>query len=113
MLVLARAASGKSIVLAQLGVAAAGAPSDGEDSAEQSVLPLKILLVVFASMMRQTTGEGAAAGVVGLLRRYLSEHEKLAPPRVGCLVRSLSRGATLLLLDGLDEATTQTENVLH
>ena len=113
MLVLARAASGKSVVLAQLGVAVAGAPSDGEDSVEQRVLPLKIPLVALASMMRQTTGEGAAAGGVGLLRRYLSEHEKLAPPRVECLARSLSHGAMLLLLDGLDEATMQVESVLQ
>ena len=113
MLVLARAASGKSVVLAQLAVAVAGAPSDGEDSAEQRVLPLKISLVTFARMMRQTTDEGTAAGGVGLLRRYLSEHEKLAPPRVECLARSLLHGATLLLLDGLDEATTEVEGVLH
>ena len=113
MLVLARAASGKSVVLAQLGVAVAGAPSDGEDSAEQRVLPLKIPLITLASMMRQTMGEGAAAGGVDLLRRYLSEHEKLAPPRVECLARSLSHGAMLLLLDGLDEATTQVESVLR
>ena len=114
MLVLARAASGKSVVLAQLGVAVAGAPSDGEDSVEQRVLPLKITLVTLASMMRQTTGEGAAtAAGVGLLRRYLREHEKLAPPRVECLARSLSHGALLLLLDGLDEATTQVESVLQ
>ena len=113
MLVLARAASGKSVVLAQLGVAVAGALSDGEDSAEQRVLPLKIPLVTLASMMRQTTGEGATAAGVCLLRRYLSEHEKLAPPRVECLARSLSHGAMLLLLDGLDEATTQVESVLQ
>ena len=113
MLVLARAASGKSVVLAQLGVAMAGAPSDGEDSAEQRVLPLKIPLVALASIMRQTTSEGTAEGGVGLLRRYLSEHEKFTPPRVECLARSLSHGAMLLLLDGLDEATTQVESVLQ
>ena len=113
VLVLARAASGKSVVLTQLGVAVAGAPSDGEDSAEQRVLPLKIPLVALASIMRQTTSEGAAGGGVGLLRRYLSEHEKFTPPRVECLARSLSHGAMLLLLDGLDEATTQVESVLR
>ena len=43
----------------------------------------------------------------------MREHEKLPLARVSCLAQSLARGATLLLLGGLDEATTHIEGVLR
>ena len=104
MLVLAQAASGKSVVLAQLGIAAAR----NKHSAKQPVLPLKVPLVAFGAIVEGTSERGA-----GLLRQYLSKHEKLAPRRVMCLEQALTHGALLLLLDGLDEATTQIKSVLQ
>ena len=72
------------------------------------MLPLKIPLVAFGALMGGTSERGT-----GLLRQYLSEHEHLAPRRVACLERALTHGAVVLLLDGLDEATTQIETVLR
>ena len=71
------------------------------------MLPLKIPLVALGAMMEGTSERGA-----GLLRRYLSERENLAPRRVECLEQALTHGAIMILLDGLDEATTQIASVL-
>ena len=101
---LAQAASGKSVVLAQLGIAAARQTG----SAAQPLLPLKVPLVAFAKMVEGTGEQGA-----GLLWQYLRERENLAPHRIACLERALTHGAVLLLLDGLDEATSQVESVLR
>ena len=104
LLVSAQAASGKSVALAQLSIAAARQTG----SAKQPVLPLKIPLVAFGAMIGETSERGT-----GLLWQYLSERENLAPSRVACLERALTHGAMMLLLDGLDEATTQIETVLQ
>ena len=67
MLVLAPAASGKSVVLTQLGVTAARAMLLKGSDEDQSVVPLKIPLVVFAGVMQRAMGE--ALSVQGVLKR--------------------------------------------
>ena len=70
LLVSAQAASGKSVVLKQLGIAAVRKARSKE---QQPVLPLKIPLVAFGAMMGRTSERGT-----GLLWQYLSERENLA-----------------------------------
>ena len=67
MLVLAPAASGKSVVLTQLGVTAARAMLLKGSDEDQSVVPLKIPLVVFAGVMQRAMGE--ALSMQGVLKR--------------------------------------------
>ena len=116
LFIVAQAATGKSMVLSQFGLAVVRTQLQRNDraSVDHCVLPLKIPLVTLAGMMRsQPLAEDEAAGGLGVvMRQYLFEFEKLTPSRVDCLERMLTRGAVLLLLDGLDEATDQIERVL-
>ena len=104
---------GKSVVLAQLGAAVTRAQlrGDGLGEQDQRLVPIKIPLVVLADFMLRNKLRGVAAGAQSF-RQYLREHEKLTPSRVEFLQHVFKHGNLLLLLDGLDEATTQVENVL-